>query len=129
MHSLDACECGYISSYRIEISLSLVPLSISVVVLLFVVCSSDVIVAGQPHEQNRIPLCTEGRPRTLFLSLCHTLTLYAYTSPLCSLAVSHITKPVEPISTCHLPCSPVVKRSADKGKGILSQKVRTLLQF
>lgn len=114
----------------IEISLSLVFLSVSVMVLLFVVRSSDVIVAGQPREQNRIPLCTEGRPRTLSLSLCHNLTVCAYTSPLCSLGVSHITKPVEPISTRHLPCSAGVKRSADKGKGRkLSQKVRTLLHF
>lgn len=134
MHTNDAYQCSYISSCSVfsdlSLSLSLISLSISVMVVLFVVHSSDVIVAGQPLEQNRIPLCAEGRPRLLFLSLCHALTVYAYTSPLCFPAISHFTKPVEPIITCHLSCSPGVKRSADKGKGrILSQKVRTLLHF
>ena len=55
-------------------------LSQSVMVLLFVVRPSDVIVAGQPREQNRIPLCAEGRPRTLPLS--HTHSIYIYISPL-----------------------------------------------
>lgn len=60
--------------------------SISVVVPLFVVHCSDVIVAGQPREENRIPLCTEGRPRMLDwhvllpLCLCHALTVNTYRS-------------------------------------------------
>lgn len=71
---------------------------------LFVMYSCYVTVARQPHEQNRIPLCSEGEAHYPWsaraLSFSHGFTACTYRPPLCSLPISNISKHAQPVTAC-----------------------------
>lgn len=123
-------SCSYICSrypWR-SVSLPPSPCSSLVAALVFVVHCGDVIVAGQPREQNRIPLCTEGRPRTLdghvllsaFLHVASSRCVHIHL-PFVLRAIATSPNTCSPFgkwnATGRLTCGVRVKTAADEGEG------------